>query len=159
MLWETATIQTRLVNFNRNQIYRQQWNRSMHQTTTSSRCLKVRAQCNILTRFLFTPEDFYHLSEVFTRDAPCISEKDENRSKSTKVTPTFHGEPLLGALRLSSRRGRPHLLCCAIVLEASAVREQCRPPLSLIHPSMTRQLLVQKAQPANTSTWVKNALN
>ena len=39
----------------------------------------------------FTPEDFFYvfirlLSEVFIRDAPGISEKDENRSKSTKVT-------------------------------------------------------------------------
>ena len=39
----------------------------------------------------FTPEDFFYvfirlLSQVFIRDAPGISEKDENRSKSTKVT-------------------------------------------------------------------------
>ena len=39
----------------------------------------------------FTPEDFFNvfirlLSQVFIRDAPGISEKDENRSKSTKVT-------------------------------------------------------------------------
>ena len=39
----------------------------------------------------FTPEDFFNvfirlLSQVFSRDAPGISEKDENRSKSTKVT-------------------------------------------------------------------------
>ena len=39
----------------------------------------------------FTPEDFVYvfirlLSQVFIRDAPGISEKDENRSKSTKVT-------------------------------------------------------------------------
>ena len=38
----------------------------------------------------FTPEDFFNvfillLSQVFIRDAPGISEKDENRSKSTKV--------------------------------------------------------------------------
>ena len=38
----------------------------------------------------FTPEDFFYvfirlLSQVFIRDAPGISEKDENRSKSTKV--------------------------------------------------------------------------
>ena len=39
----------------------------------------------------FPPEDFFYvfirlLSQVFIRDAPGISEKDENRSKSTKVT-------------------------------------------------------------------------
>ena len=39
----------------------------------------------------FTPEDFFNvfiqvLSQVFIRNAPGISEKDENRSKSTKVT-------------------------------------------------------------------------
>ena len=39
----------------------------------------------------FTPKDFLNvflrlLSQVFIRDAPGISEKDENRSKSTKVT-------------------------------------------------------------------------
>ena len=39
----------------------------------------------------FTHEDFSYvcirlLSQVFIRDAPGISEKDENRSKSTKVT-------------------------------------------------------------------------
>ena len=39
----------------------------------------------------FTPEDFFYvfirlLPQVFIRDAPGISEKDENRSKSTKVT-------------------------------------------------------------------------
>ena len=39
----------------------------------------------------FTPEDFFNvfirlLSQVLVRDAPGISEKDVNRSKSTKVT-------------------------------------------------------------------------
>ena len=39
----------------------------------------------------FTPEDFFYvfiqlLSQVFIPDAPGISEKDEKRSKSTKVT-------------------------------------------------------------------------
>ena len=36
----------------------------------------------------FTPEDVFIrlLSEVFIRDAPGIFEKDENGSKSTKVT-------------------------------------------------------------------------
>ena len=39
----------------------------------------------------FTPEDFKNiflllLSQVVIRDAPGISEKDENRSKSTKAT-------------------------------------------------------------------------
>ena len=44
----------------------------------------------------FTPEDFFYvfirlLSQVFIRDAPGISEKDENRSKSTKVTKVTPG--------------------------------------------------------------------
>ena len=43
----------------------------------------------------FTPEDFFYvfirlLSQVFIRDAPGISEKDENRSKSTKVTKVIY---------------------------------------------------------------------
>ena len=46
----------------------------------------------------FTPEDFFYvfirlLSQVFIRDAPGISEKDENRSKSTKVTKVTTAEP------------------------------------------------------------------
>ena len=45
----------------------------------------------VLIQMYFTPEDFFYLfirllSQVFIRDAPGISEKDENRSKSTKVT-------------------------------------------------------------------------
>ena len=45
----------------------------------------------IFIQMYFTPEDFVYvfirlLSQVFIRDAPGISEKDENRSKSTKVT-------------------------------------------------------------------------
>ena len=45
----------------------------------------------VFIQMYFTPEDFFYvfirlLSQVFIRDAPGISEKDENRSKSTKVT-------------------------------------------------------------------------
>ena len=45
----------------------------------------------VFIQMYFTPEDFVYvfirlLSQVFIRDAPGISEKDENRSKSTKVT-------------------------------------------------------------------------
>ena len=45
----------------------------------------------VFIQMYFTPEDFFLrfirlLSQVFIRDAPGISEKDENRSKSTKVT-------------------------------------------------------------------------
>ena len=53
----------------------------------------------------FTPEDFFYvfirlLSQVFIRDAPGISEKDENRSKSTKVKVTL----TLDSSRVSSIR-------------------------------------------------------
>ena len=53
----------------------------------------------------FTPEDFFYvfirlLSQVFIRDAPGISEKDENRSKSTKVTKVTDA----GASMTSNRR-------------------------------------------------------
>ena len=49
----------------------------------------------------FTPEDFFYvfirlLSQVFIRDAPGLSEKDENRSKSTKVTKVTKGVPVRG---------------------------------------------------------------
>ena len=45
----------------------------------------------VFIQMYFTPEDFFNvfirlLSQVLIRDAPGISEKDENRSKSTKVT-------------------------------------------------------------------------
>ena len=45
----------------------------------------------VFIQMYFTPEDFFNvfirlLSQVFIQDAPGISEKDENRSKSTKVT-------------------------------------------------------------------------
>ena len=45
----------------------------------------------VFIEMYFTPEDFFYvfirlLSQVFIRDAPGISEKDENRSKSTKVS-------------------------------------------------------------------------
>ena len=45
----------------------------------------------VFIQMYFTPEDFFNvfirlLSQVFIRDAPGISKKDENRSKSTKVT-------------------------------------------------------------------------
>ena len=45
----------------------------------------------VFIQMYFTPEDFFYvfirlLSQVFIRDSPGISEKDENRSKSTKVT-------------------------------------------------------------------------
>ena len=45
----------------------------------------------VFIQMYFTPEDFFNvfirlLSQVFILDAPGISEKDENRSKSTKVT-------------------------------------------------------------------------
>ena len=45
----------------------------------------------VFIQMYFSPEDFFNvfirlLSRVFIRDAPGISEKDENRSKSTKVT-------------------------------------------------------------------------
>ena len=54
-------------------------------------CYYIMVFIQVFIQMNFTPEDFFNvfirlLSQVFIRDAPGISEKDDNRSKSTKVT-------------------------------------------------------------------------
>ena len=66
----------------------------------------------VFIQMYFTPEDFFNvfirlLSQVFIRDAPGISEKDENRSKSTKVTKVIRW-PHLENIRWRESREEHH---------------------------------------------------